>query len=276
MCNGWIAIALPWLRDLSYSRVGAKIDFIPNRYKDPMNIRILLLQARRASDSARFDEHRSFARQAGLAQEQIVPFDLLVNTPTLKDVQQYDALMIGGSGEFYVSKGNLPGYEEVLDTLRQVVEVGHPTFASCFGFQMLVDALDGEISYDEKNMEVGTYQLSLTGAGEEDELFSRLPRLFLAQLGHKDRVEKIPASSVNMAVSENSPCQAIRIPDKPIWATQFHPELSVEENRRRFRQYIDGYASLLTPEQIEQTLAGFEESPETDSLIPGFMELIFS
>ncbi len=241
-----------------------------------MNIRILLLQARHATDSARFDEHQSFARQAGLAKEQIVPFDLLTSTPTLEDIQQYDALMIGGSGEFYVSKGNLPGYEDVLNTLKEVVEVGHPTFASCFGFQLLVAALDGEISYDEQNMEVGTYQLTLTGAGGRDELFSRLPQLFLAQLGHKDRVEVIPASVLNMAVSANSPCQALRIPGKPIWATQFHPELSVDENRRRFRQYIDGYASLLTPEQIEQTLAGFEDSPETDSLIPGFMELVFS
>jgi GMP synthase (glutamine-hydrolysing) len=241
-----------------------------------MNIRILLLQARRESDSARFDEHRSFARQASLAEERIIPYDLLKNTPTIEEIRRYDALMIGGSGEYYVSKGNLPGYEKVLDTLRAVVEHGHPTFASCFGFQLLVAALAGEISYDEQNMEVGTYELTLTKSGQEDELFGRLPRNFLAQLGHKDRVEVVPPSVLNLAINANSPSQSIRVPGKPIWATQFHPELSAGENRRRFRQYIDGYASLLSAEEIEATLAGFRESPETDTLVPGFLELVFS
>ena len=240
-----------------------------------MNIRILLLQARHASDDARFDEHRSFARQAGLDKEQIVPHDLLASTPTMADISRYDALMIGGSGEYYVSKGNLPGYDQMLNTLREVVEAGHPTFASCFGFQLLVAALDGQISYDEKNMEVGTYELALTAAGREDELFGRLPDRFFAQLGHKDRVEQVPPSALNLAISENSPCQSIRIPKKPIWATQFHPELSVEENLRRFRQYIDGYAGLLDEDELEETLARFRESPETDLLVPGFLDLVF-
>lgn len=241
-----------------------------------MSLRILLLQARHASDDARFDEHRSFARQAGLPVEQVVPFDMITNTPTIQTIRQYDALMIGGSGDFYVSKGNLPGYEDVLQTLREVVDEGYPTFASCFGFQLLVAALDGEISYDEKNMEVGTYELALTEAGQGDELFGRLPQQFLAQLGHKDRVEVVPPTVMNLATSANSLCQSIRIPGKPIWATQFHPELSADENRRRFSQYIDGYASLMEPEELEETLARFKESPETDSLVPGFLELVFS
>ena len=140
----------------------------------------------------------------------------------------------------------------------------------------MVAALDGEISYDEKNMEVGTYSLKLTELGRKDDLFGRLPVEFLAQLGHKDRVEVIPPTVINLATSANSPCQAIRIPDKPIWATQFHPELSADENRRRFRQYLDGYASLLSEEEIEEKLAGFRDSPETDLLVPGFLDLVFS
>lgn len=240
-----------------------------------MDIRILLLQARHSTDSARFDEHCSFARQAGLDNEQIVPFDLLSETPSIAEIRQYDALMIGGSGDFYVSKGNLPGYEDVLQTLREVVDLGHPTFASCFGFQLMVAALGGEISYDEKNMEVGTYELTLTEAGKSDDLFSRLPLRFLAQLGHKDRVDVVPPAVLNLAISANSPCQSLRVPGKPIWATQFHPELTGEENLRRFRLYINGYASMMDPMEMEDTLARFKESPETDSLIPGFLELVF-
>jgi GMP synthase (glutamine-hydrolysing) len=240
-----------------------------------MTIRILLLQARHSHDSARFDERESFARQAGLDKEQVVPFDLLLNAPSITEIRKYDALMIGGSGDFYVSKGNLPGYEQVLDSLNEVVEKGHPTFASCFGFQLLVAALGGEISYDERTMEVGTYPVALTEDGKKDELFGRLPSNFLAQLGHKDRVEHLPRNVLNLATSVNSPSQTIRIPEKPIWATQFHPELSAEENLRRFRQYIQGYASMMSDQEVKETLARFQDSPETDRLIPGFMEIVF-
>ena len=51
--------------------------------------------------------------------------------------------MVGGSGDYYVSKANLPHFEETLEVLQAVVSVGHPTFASCFGFQLMVRALGG-------------------------------------------------------------------------------------------------------------------------------------
>lgn len=72
-------------------------------------LRFLLLQAHHADDPARADERRSFALRSGLELAQIVPWDLLVAAPTLADVRRYDALLIGGSGDFYVSKGDLPG-----------------------------------------------------------------------------------------------------------------------------------------------------------------------
>lgn len=240
-----------------------------------MKIKILLLQARHSFDSARFDEHRSFARQARLPEECITPYDLLSGAPSFREIRKYDALTVGGSGDFYVSKQNLPEYDRVLEALNEVVESGHPTFASCFGFQLLVAALGGIISYDEKAMEVGTYRITLTGDGLDDELFGRLPKRFMAQLGHKDRVDRLPADVLNLAKSKNSPSQSIRVPGKPIWATQFHPELTAKENLRRFRQYLKGYASMMDQKEIDETLNRFQESPETDALIPGFLDLVF-
>ena len=48
---------------------------------------------------------------AGIDVEQIIPLDLLTETPTLDQIRSYDALMVGGSGAYYVTKGNLPGFE---------------------------------------------------------------------------------------------------------------------------------------------------------------------
>ncbi len=240
-----------------------------------MSIKILLLQARHQQDFALREERESFAKLTGLSVAQIVPFDLLTSTPTLLDVKRYDALMVGGSGDYYVSKGNLPGHSAVLELLRAVVEEGHPTFASCFGFQLMVQALGGKIIYDPERMEVGTFPLALTPAGQADALFCTLPPTFQAQLGHKDRAAKLPDGVLNLASSKLSPYQALRIPGKSIWATQFHPELTRETNLGRFKIYMDGYTKTMSPEVIEATLAGFQESHAANALLARFVQLVF-
>ena len=240
-----------------------------------MNITILLLQSREVDDPARVEERESFARMAGVTVEQMVPFDLLQSTPTLAQIRQHDALMIGGSGDYYVSKGNLPNFAGILDVLAEVAEVGHPTFASCFGFQLMTQALGGRIIYDPDHMEVGTYDLTLSEAAQKDDLFSYLPPQFRAQLGRKDRAERLPTSFISLASSEAIPYQAFRLPGKPIWGTQFHPELTKETNLFRFRRYLDGYQSVLAPEAIQTTLDRFDHSPEANELIARFVKLVF-
>jgi len=240
-----------------------------------MTIKILLLQARYQDDLARQEERQSFADRAGIDIEQIIPHDLLESPPTLAKIRQYDALMVGGSGAFSVSQYNLPGQPAVLDVLAEVVEKGHPTFASCFGFHLLVSALGGEVIYDPDNMEVGTYELALSGDGLLDELFSTLSTTFLAQQGHKDRAKVLPASVINLASSANAPYQALRIPGKPIWATQFHPELTGEDNLLRFHRYTAEYAAIYGPEELKAVLDRFTASPETDDLIARFLKTVF-
>ena len=239
------------------------------------SLKILLLQARNHGDLAKDEERASFAKKAGLDVEQFVPCDLLSGTPSLKQVLRYDALMVGGSGDYYVSKGNLPGFAQVLDLLRGVVAAGHPTFASCFGFQLMVKALGGDIVYDSDGMEVGTYELTLTETGRKDELLGGLPPQFRAQLGRKDRAARLPPGSLNLASSGHAPFQALRIPDRPIWATQFHPELSGAENRIRFQRYQAGYASVMSQEERDVAADRFRDSPETEALLPRFLELVF-
>ena len=240
-----------------------------------MPVKILLLQARHSTDLALLEERRSFALKAGIDEDRVIPFDLLKSPPTLADVKKYDALMVGGSGDFYVSKKNLPAFEQVLELLADVVAVGHPTFASCFGFQLLVEALGGSIVYDQDRMEVGTFKISLTDSGQADELFNYLPLHFWAQLGHKDRADRLPVGVLNLAYNQNSPIQALRIPNQPIWATQFHPELTRQENLLRFERYLDGYAAFMSEEEMKTTIDRFRDSPETERLIPQFLKVVF-
>ncbi len=236
--------------------------------------KILLLQARNPGDPARAEEVRSFAARCGVDASQITPWSLLDGPPSMAEIRFHDTLMVGGSGEYYVSKGDLPHFPLLQDRLLEVVEAGHPTFASCFGFQCLVVALGGEIVHDADNMEVGTYEITLSGDGRRDELFSHLPPTFNAQLGRKDRAAGPWDGMLALASSERCPVQALRIPGKPIWASQFHPELDRDTNLFRFNRYLEGYASVMDHEELQRTLETFQPSPEANRLLKRFLDLV--
>lgn len=237
--------------------------------------KILLLQVRNPGDPVRSEERQSFAHKARLDLDYITPWDLLTGPPSMPEVKKHDALMVGGSGDYYVSKQNLPHFPAVMALLQDVVAHNHPTFASCFGFQLLVKALGGEIIYDAEQMEVGTYLLTLTPQGQRDEVLGTLPIRFKAQLGRKDRATIIPKESIHLASSGRCLFQAIRWPGQPIWATQFHPELSGEENRFRFKRYLNGYASVMSDEERKKALERFTDSPETETLMARFLKVVF-
>ncbi|MCP4245983.1 MAG: hypothetical protein GY778_02945, partial [bacterium] len=239
------------------------------------SLRVLLLQGRRDQDPMKLHEQECFATHCRFDRSHVVGYDMVQGPPPARTVKGYDALFVGGAGDFYVSKGNLPGMADWLDFFGEIAAAGHPMFASCFGYQMFVLALGGEIVNDADNTEVGTYELRLTEEGRQDPLFSILPPKFWAQEGHKDRAGRNPDGIPNLAGSDASPLQALRIPGQPIWATQFHPELDLEANLCRFRHYVEGYAQVMTPEEIKPVLDRFQESPEANRLLPRFLDLVF-
>lgn len=233
---------------------------------------VLLLQARDADDPMLEAERHDFAHHTGLDVERIVPHDLLTGPPALDRVRRHDVLMVGGSGDYYVSKGDLPHLDRTLDFLRQVVDEGHPTFASCFGFQLLVEALGGEVVHDPERIEVGTYEVALTEAGKRDPVFGGLPERFPAQMGRKDRAERLPEGLLHLASSERCRYHALRVPDRPVWATQFHPELDRRRNLARFRRYLASYSASMSEDERSRAFERFEESPEAGRLLPLFLE----
>ena len=237
-------------------------------------MKILLLQARHPDDPAKPEEVESFARTCGVELAAITPHDLLQGPPDIERLDDWDVLMVGGSGDFYISQGDLPFQEETLAFLGQVVDRAFPTFASCFGYQCLVVALGGELLYDPQNTELGTLDIHLTPAGTEDELFQILPATFAGQLGHKDRALHPPPGIPNLAFSDRCAHQALRVPGKPIWATQFHPELDRETNYGRFQRYLDGYANAMSPDELARAHLHYRESPESAMLLPTFLEIV--
>ena len=233
-----------------------------------------LLQARDADDPVIVEEHQSFASRLGIPVEQILRHDCL-NEKTSADrvTQGVDAVLVGGSGRYSVYDDE-PWLDDFKRTLADLANQQFPTFASCFGFQAIVVALGGDVGLDSEGAEVGTFTLTLTDAGKSDRLFGHLPPVFKVQEGHKDRAMNLPDSVVNLAQSDRCPYQAIRIGDGPVYATQFHPELTGTENRARFQRYLDFYAKTFGDVRAQEMLDGFNDSPLTEDLLARFAALL--
>ena len=231
-----------------------------------MNRRFLLLQARDPGDRMAAHEHQCFARTLDVPLADIMIHSLLEGAPPKDVLEQIDAILVGGSGDYSVL-GDEPFIRTFLEFLEKVV-VGQkfPTFASCFGFQGLVLAGGGDVICDQEGAEVGTFKLHLTDQGRTDPLMAEVGRTFYAQLGHKDRADRLPSGMINLAFSEKAPYQALRVADAPIFATQFHPELTREDNEMRYRTYWESYGDHLQEE--DPVLSSLRESPETSRLLP--------
>ncbi len=237
--------------------------------------KIALIQARKPGDPMQQHELECFQRQTGLPQEAFIPINLPESPIPEQTFSSCDAIMIGGSGAFSFVDKIPPWKEELFEFLQTAIDKKIPTFGSCFGFQAIALLLGGQIERMDGNGEVGSFEISLTEEGTKDPLFGLLPQKFTAQLGHIDKVTHIPNSLKNLASSKLSPYQALRIPNAPIVATQFHPELSREDNLKRYIYYIDNYYSgpNTKEEEIEKAKREFRESPESSALLPLFLYL---
>ena len=232
---------------------------------DPQ-IRFLLLQARLPRDAMAIHEHECFARTLGVTLEQIEIHSLLDGSPSPERFEAAQALLVGGSGQFSVLD-NEAWVKGFIDFLADVVVAQRkPTFASCFGFQGLVLAGGGEVICDKENTEVGTFELTLSEAGQSDPLFGAMPARTKVQLGHKDRADRLPSGMVHLASTERAPYQALRVEGTPIVATQFHPELMKQDNIDRYLRYWEEYGS--GDPGNDPVLRSMDESPEASALLP--------
>ncbi len=233
-------------------------------------IRFLLLQARVPRDAMAIHEHECFARTLGVDREQIAVHSLLQGAPTPARIEEAHALLVGGSGQFSVLD-NEAWVKGFIDFLSDVV-VGQrkPTFASCFGFQGLVLAGGGEVICDKENTEVGTFELTLSPAGQADPLFGALSSGAKVQLGHKDRADRLPSGMIHLASTERAPYQALRVEDTPIVATQFHPELKKQDNIDRYLRYWEEYGS--GDPGNDPVMRSMDDSPEASALLPRWAE----
>jgi GMP synthase (glutamine-hydrolysing) len=212
-------------------------------------------------------------------------FDLLSAAPTIDQLQRPDMLLLGGSGHYSAadvseSEPDRPRprvdawLHRALDAMREIYRLAKPTFASCWGFQAMARAMGGRCIHDLPNAEIGTIELTLTDAGRDDPLFGQLPRTFHAQAGHEDHVVALPPDAVLLASSAHVPEQAYRFAGRPIYCTQFHPELDRIAMLERVMAYPE-YVARIARIPFDEFVHSVHETPEANSLLQRFVEQCF-
>jgi GMP synthase (glutamine-hydrolysing) len=240
----------------------------------------LLLQSRDPGDAMRRHEVECFVRALGISPGELSVTDVLERVPDARELRDVSAVLMGGSGD-YSSLDAAPWIDRMVAWIRDVLLPSDvPVFASCFGFQVMVRALGGTMLRDPARREVGSFDIDLAPGATDDPLFGALPPRFVGQVGHTDRAQDLPPGTVLLASSPRCPVHAYRVGRKPVWATQFHPELSVEDVRVRYLRYLEKYPPEDLPTGVSPEEAPFlkslRDSPEATALLPRFAELVRS
>jgi GMP synthase (glutamine-hydrolysing) len=236
-------------------------------------LRHLLLQIRNEDDPMRRQEVDCFADALACDRRQIRVFDLLSGVPTLRQLDQVDLVLLGGSGH-YSAASQGPWLERALDSMRLLYDLDKPTFASCWGFQAMARALGGRVIHDPDRAELGTHEARLTEAGSHDPVFGPLGDVFLAHMGHTDRVADLPPGATLLAMTELVENQAFCFDQRPIYCTQFHPELNRSRLLERVRAYPE-YIRINTGMTMDQFASSCRETPQANSLLLRFVNHVF-
>ncbi len=237
-------------------------------------LKILLLQIRHLQQ-VREEELNSFTQFAGLAPGQIEVLNVF-DTPYFEPnrVDGYDALIVGGASEASVLEPeNYPFLADSVRMLQYCVEVEKPVFASCFGFQLAVVALGGDIVRDESGFEIGTVPISLTEAAANDPILKAVPNPFMAVSVHRERAPELPAGCELLAYTDACP-HAFKLAGKPFWGFQFHPEVDKATLIERLTVFKDKYTENAA--HLEAVLANAQETPESNHLVYTFIDLLLS
>ncbi|TWT75929.1 GMP synthase [glutamine-hydrolyzing] [Posidoniimonas polymericola] len=238
------------------------------------NARFLLLQVRNEGDPIIGQEINCFAAALGCDASRVTPQSVLGGFPSQSLVDQHDAVLIGGSGD-YSAAGEGEWLERILDGLRLLHDQGKPTFASCWGFQAFARAIGGCCEHDPANAELGNVELTLTEHGRQDPVFGALPPRFLGFAGHEDHVTRLPPDAVLLASTDRVPEQAYTFADKPIYATQFHPELTRDTILQRlaaYPRYVEQFAGMT----LAELTVHLQETPEANGLLSRFVESVLA
>ena len=201
----------------------------------------------------------------GAADVVVVSVFLGEELPAPEDVS---GVIITGSPAYVTDQE--PWNFTAADFIKDAVAAEIPVLGVCYGHQLLAWAFAGEVGFHPAGREIGSVDITLSAAANDDLLFAGMPATLKTQVSHQQSVLSLPPGAVHLAGNEFEPNHAFRI-GKFAWGIQFHPEFDARVtgaylNARRDALVAEG----LDVERLESELA---QSPESTALLRRFAEL---
>lgn len=237
-------------------------------------LKFLLVQIR-DNHLVRQEELSSFVKFSVLNKNQIDILNVF-DTPSFKAniIDNYDAVFVGGASECPVTdEKNFPFIKYAKELLLYCIKKNIPVFASCYGFQLAVLALGGEIIHVEKDFEMGSIPIKLTNDAKSDYLFKSTPDNFLAISVHQDKAIKTPDNCTTLAYTKDC-IHAFKVNNKPFWCFQFHPEVDKDILIERLTHYKDKYTN--SDSHLQEIIDSVSDTPESNFLLKKFVDYLIS
>ena len=143
---------------------------------------------------------------------EILPWDIDENK--IKAIKPKGIILSGGPES--VTESHTPRISQV------VFDLDIPILGICYGMQTLAEQMGGQvISADHK--EFGHAEINIKS---DSVLFSGLDKTLNVWMSHGDQVQDIPDEFTLVASTSTAPIAAMQHNSKPIYALQFHPEVT--------------------------------------------------
>ena len=228
-------------------------------------MRPFLFLGTRAEDDVAQQEYDAVLAGSGLRPDELVRVRLERGPLGEVALADWSGIILGG-GPFNVSDpddAKSPAQRSAESDLRglaaQVVAADFPFLGACYGIGVL-GGLGGGVVDRTYGEPVGALPVRLTDAGRQDPLFGPMPEEFLAYLGHKEAVARLPEGAVLLASTDTCPVHAFRL-GRNVYATQFHPELDGPGLAKRIDAYKHhGYFEPHEAEELTRVALGSDVS----------------
>ena len=147
---------------------------------------------------------------------EILPWD--IDEEKIKLIKPKGIILSGGPDS--VTNSYTPRVPQIA------FDLNIPILGICYGMQTLAEQLGGQvISSDQK--EFGYSELQVI---EDCILFSDLGKTLNVWMSHGDQVQDLPDNFDLVAATATAPIAAMQHTSKPIYALQFHPEVTHTED----------------------------------------------
>lgn len=187
-------------------------------------------------------------------------------------VNDFDALVIMGGPMSVNDVGVYPWLAEEKKLIKEAVTSGKIVLGVCLGAQLIATALGARV-YKNPYKEIGWHEVTLTKESERSQLFSHLPKRFVAFHWHGETFD-LPSGCAKMTESEACSNQAFEYEGRVV-GLQFHLESSEESICRLIQNCPEDLSGGKYVQHADEILPNEQRLNRIQSMLAQFLDNLF-